>query len=184
MPGGVVRAARLVRRELCVVCLVEVARITSVSGVMREDLCTFREPDDAVEKPRGMKKVKMATKGNAICGVAIQGVEGVDDLRFVAVLEFQWERREFVLRQFRRDMAKGRGGDQLRVAAPGIVPRVHPPLKILGLGTIDGKMEDDTVFLRLDLSNTNVHGGDAEGPEEQAEGDPEEDGKNSREFRG
>src|SRR5208283_1720860 len=177
MPGGVVSAARSVRRESFVICLVEVDRIALVPGVTCDDLGAFRNPDDAIKCAGCGQKIKIAAQRDAIRSAAIDGVEGVNHFCFLVMLQFERERSEFVSRQIRGDTAEGRGGDRLRVAAPGVVTGVYPALKRFGFGAIVGEIKDDAVFFWLNVSNTYVHGGSTESPEEQAEGDAQDCGE-------
>ena len=60
------------------------------------------------------------------------------------------------------------GSDELGIAAPGVASLVHPALQVLKLGAVDGMVSDDA--LRPDLRFDEIHGREAKGPQQQAEG--------------
>jgi len=51
---------------------------------------------------------------------------------------------------------------------PGVVSFVHPALQVLKLGAVDGMVSDDA--LPPDLRFDEIHGSEAKGPQQQAEG--------------
>jgi hypothetical protein len=98
-------------------------------------------------------------------------MEGVNGFGFLAGFEFEGERGGFEFREVRRDAAKGGGGDGLGIAAPGFVAGVDPTLEGFDFGAIDRKGDNDAMVFRLDGRDAEVHGGRADGPKEQAQGD-------------
>ena len=108
------------------------------------------------------------TKGDAVGGLAVEGMAGVDD--DVAVGEFADDGLggEFIggIGQAGGKLFKGVGGDEFGIAAPGVVTGVDPALEILGVGTVDGVGFDDA--MRFGLRMSGRRGGDGEKGEEQS----------------
>jgi len=79
-----------------------------------------------------------AAEGDAIGGLAVEGVVGVDGGVAVREFAFDWLGGEFVrgVGQAGGELLEGVGGDEFGIAAPGVVTGVDPALEIFGFGAI------------------------------------------------
>jgi len=143
--------------------------------VAGDDLSTFGDPDHLVLGARDGQEPTLAAEGDAVGRHAIERMEGVDRGGLAALFAFEWEGSEFEI-GVGKDAAQGGRGDKLGVAAPGVVPGVDPALQVFDLCAVDGKCVNGAMLLGFGSDKT--HRRDAEGPEEQTEGNAENHGNN------